>query len=310
MKGSPLMDNNIRVLRANALLFLAAIVWGSTFVAQRVGMDHLGPLGYTGIRFSLGALALAPAAWARRNVQPPDFLGAPWKKMWLWGALLAGSAMFMGINLQQIGLVYTTAGNAGFITGLYVIIVPIMGLFWKSKPDAGVWIGAVMGSAGLYLLSVTESFNLAPGDGWVLACAFAWALHVWIIGWLSPKMDSCVLACGQASVCAALSLTAALLTGETITINAMTEAWLPILWGGIMSVAIGFTLQVMGQKDSPPAHAAIILSLEAVVAAVTGWLILNEAMTSRTVTGAALMLGGMLTAQLWPIFMSSRNKAG
>ena len=289
---------NYRVLKANLILFTAALVWGTTFVAQRVGMDHVGPLTYTAVRFTLGALFLLPWAWFRRHRRYPGFEGAGGRWLPLWAGVLAGTAMCAGINLQQIGLVRTTAGNAGFITGLYVIIVPILGYLWGHRPSLGVWIGAVLGAVGLYLLSVTSEFSLRPGDGWVLACAFAWGGHVWIVAWLSPKMDSYVLAFGQASVCAMLSFIMAAFT-EEMSWAALVPAWLPILWGGIMSVGVGFTLQVIGQKNSPAAHAAIILSLEAVVAAVSGWLILGETMSPRGAWGAGLMLAGMLIAQLW-----------
>lgn len=295
---------NLKVLKANALLLTAAVVWGSTFVAQRVGMDNLGPLSYTAIRFTMGAFFLLPLAWRRRGGIPVNRTEPPSAGMVVKASILAGLAMFAGINLQQIGLVHTTAGNAGFITGLYVVIVPLMGLIWGAKPGAGVWIGVAMGASGMYLLSVTEDFSLTQGDGWVLACAFAWAVHVWIVSWLSPKMDTCVLACGQATVCGGLSWLAALIMGETITVQAASAAWLPLLWGGIMSVGVGFTLQVAGQKDSPAFHAAIILSMEAVVAAISGWLILDETMTVRAAIGAGLMLTGMLIAQLWDFIKS------
>jgi drug/metabolite transporter (DMT)-like permease len=289
---------NFRVLKANLILFTAALVWGATFVAQRVGMDHVGPLTFTAVRFTLGALFLLPWAWFRRHRRYPGFEGSAGRWLPLWAGALAGTAMCAGINLQQIGLVSTTAGNAGFITGLYVIIVPILGFFLGHRPSLGVWIGAVLGAVGLYLLSVTSEFKLLPGDGWVLACAFAWAGHVWLVAWLSPKMDSYVLAFGQASVCALLSFIIALFT-EEMSWAALAPAWLPILWGGLMSVGVGFTLQVIGQKNSPAAHAAIILSLEAVVAAISGWLILGETMGGRGAWGAGLMLSGMLIAQLW-----------
>ncbi|MEW6263927.1 MAG: DMT family transporter [Thermodesulfobacteriota bacterium] len=290
---------NLQVLKANLLLFTAAVVWGGTFVAQRAGMDNLGPLAYTGVRFLLGSLFLFPLAWLRRHQRPPDFLAAG-RNFKIRGGILAGLIMFIGINLQQIGLVQTTAGKAGFITGLYVILVPLLGLALGRRPGAGVWLGVTLAASGLYLLSVTEAFTLAPGDGWVLVCALVWAVHVWIIGWLSPKMDAFVLAFGQAFVCALLSLAAAGLAGEAVTLAAIEKEAGPLAWGGIMSVAFGFTLQVMGQKESPPAHAAVIMSLESVFAAVSGWIILAETMSPRGLGGAGLMLAGALIAQLWP----------
>ncbi len=291
---------NTRILRANLLLFTAAVVWGTTFVAQRIGMDYVGPLTYSGVRFAMGSLFLLPFVLRRRNLGAMTPNGTHGKWLPVWGGCLAGAAMAAGINLQQVGLVYTTAGKAGFITGLYVVIVPILMLFWRQRPGLGAWIGASLGAAGLYLMSVTEGFSLAPGDAWVLACAFVWACHVLIVGWLSPKMDSYILAFGQASVCALISLAVAVFT-EDITLAGLKAAWLCLLYGGIMSVGVGFTLQVVGQKDSPPAHAAIILQLEAVVAALSGWIILNETMSSRALLGAGLMLAGMLLAQLWAL---------
>ena len=264
-------------------------------------MGHLGPLSYTALRFTLGAATIFPLAWMRRHA-PVSAPGRPVRNMWLLGGILAGLAMFCGINLQQIGLMETTAGNAGFITGLYVVIVPILGMIWGRYPTLGVWIGAVMGAVGLYFLSVQAGFTLGPGDGWVLACAFVWAAHIWIVSWLSPQIDFCVLACGQATVCAVLSFMAAWWFGETITLAAMRDAWVSLAWGGFMSVTVGFTLQIMGQKDSPPSHAAIILQFEAVFAAISGWLILSESITSRTIVGMALIMSGMLIAQLWSLW--------
>jgi drug/metabolite transporter (DMT)-like permease len=292
---------NASIIKANLILFGAATVWGTTFVAQRVGMDHVGPITFSAVRFTLGALFLLPFAYYRRHRPYTGFSGRAAKYLPLWAGLLTGLAMSLGINLQQVGLVSTTAGNAGFITGLYVIIVPLAGFIWGYRPSAGVWIGAVLGAVGLYLLSVTRGFHMNPGDGWVLACAFAWAAHVWILGWLSPRMDSYVLAFGQAAVTALISWTIALIF-EEISWAAVARVWFPVLWGGLMSVGVGFTMQVIGQKDSPPAHAAIILSLEAVIAAFSGWLILDETMTGRTLAGAGLMLTGMLIAQLWDLY--------
>lgn len=286
--------------KGNIYLFLAALAWGSTFVVQRTAMDHLGPFTYSGIRFMLGSFFLLPLAFYRfRNRRPSEWQRKQIGK-WLpvWGSLLAGTLVFFGINLQQIGLVYSTAGKGGFITGLYVIMVPIIGLFLGQRINVGVWIGAPIALVGLYLLSVTESLTLAPGDGWILTCAFVWAFQVVLVGWLSPRIDSIILAVGQSFVCAILSIGVALCI-EDISLTAISNAGFDLVYGGVVSVGLGFTLQVAGQKYSQATHAAIILQLEAVFAVLAGWLFLNEVLSSRAFTGIVFMFAGMLIAQLY-----------
>jgi drug/metabolite transporter (DMT)-like permease len=198
-------------------------------------------------------------------------------------------------------LVYTTAGKAGFITGLYVIIVPLLGLFWRQQPRIGTWIGAVLAAIGLYFLSVTEEFTIELGDLLVLIGAFFWAAHVLIIGWLSPRINPVKLAFSQYVACSVLSLITASLI-EDITMLSIFQAAIPILYGGLLSVGIAYTLQVIAQRDAHPAHAAILLSLEAVFAAIGGWLILGEIISARGLFGCGLMLAGMLLSSCgaWP----------
>jgi len=285
--------------KADSLLMLTAVIWGGAFVAQRAGMDHVGPLTFNGVRFMLGALTLLPFALRGARTTEVDLLPRFGSNQAILGGVLAGSVLFAGATLQQVGLVYTTAGKAGFITGLYVVIVPLLGTLRKQWPGRGGWSGAIIAAVGLYFLSVTAEFSLAPGDGWEIAGAFMWATHVLVLGWLSPRVDVMRLACSQYAVCCCLSLIVAGLT-ETITLDGMREATIPILYGGVMSVGIAYTLQVVAQRVAPPTHAAIILSLEAVFAALAGWLILGEALTSRGLLGCGLMLTGMIVAQLWP----------
>jgi len=292
---------NQRVYRADSLLMFAALIWGSAFVAQRVGMSYVGPFTFNGVRFALGAMVLLPLAW-RRDAQPKVEGGLlrfmiTWPA--LWGGGLAGPVLFSAATLQQVGLVYTTAGKVGFITGLYVIIVPLMGLFWGHRPGWGGWLGACLATLGLYLLSVTKTLSFAPGDLWELFGAFFWAAHMLILSWLSPRMDRTRLACAQYVVCALLSLIMAGLI-ESITLDGLRGATIPILYGGIMSVGVAYTLQVVAQRHAPPTHAAIILSLEAVFAAVAGWLLLGEILSFRGLIGCTLMFAGMLTALLRP----------
>lgn len=290
-----------QVLKGNLYLFLASFAWGTTFVVQRTAMDHLGPFTYSGIRFLLGSLFLFPFAFARyKRKKTLQRNGLPTGPLLPLGAsLLTGTLVFLGINLQQIGLISSTAGKGGFITGLYVVFVPVLAAFFGQKPGTGVWIGAPLALAGLYLLSVTEGLALAPGDGWILACAFVWAFQVFTLGWLSPKIDSFILAFGQSFVCAALSLIVAFVL-EPIDLAAVTETTFDLVYGGIVSVGLGFTFQVAGQKYSQASHAAIIMQLEAVFAVLAGWLFLDEILSSRAFAGCILMLAGMLISQMLP----------
>ncbi|MEJ2220180.1 MAG: DMT family transporter [Desulfobacterales bacterium] len=289
-----------RTVKSDALLLATAIIWGFAFVAQRVGMDYVGPFTFNGIRFAIGSLSLLPLVVMSREQRTAThkILPPAGSKTILFGGAALGLALFAGASLQQIGLVYTTAGKAGFITGLYVIMVPLLGLFWRQQPKIGTWIGAVLAAVGLYFLSVTEEFTIELGDLLVLIGAFFWAAHVLIIGWLSPRINPIKLAFSQYVACSILSLTTAVLI-EDITMLSIFQAAIPILYGGLLSVGIAYTLQVVAQRDAHPAHAAILLSLESVFAAVGGWLVLGEIISARGLFGCGLMLAGMLLSQLW-----------
>ena len=264
-------------IKADILLLTAAIIWGTAFVAQRIGMDYVGPFTYNGLRFALGGLSLLPLLLMTRQkptagdrVKPP---AGP--RLMLFGGLLTGLALFAGASLQQVGLVYTTAGKAGFITGLYVVIVPLLGLIWRQKPSGGTWIGAVLAAVGLYFLSVTQQFTIEFGDLLNLIGAFFWAGHVLVIAWLSPRIRPIRLAFWQFIACALLSLFVAVIF-EEISWSGIRAAAIPILYGGLVSVGVAYTLQVVAQRDARPAHAAILLSMECPFAALGGWLILSE----------------------------------
>lgn len=289
-----------RVLRANIFLFITAAVWGSGFVAQRSGMDYVGPMIFNAVRFAIGAASLIPLViWSSRR-GPAPAAGTPFTRRGaMLGAMFAGSVLFMGVALQQVGLISTTAGNAGFITGLYVVFVPFLGLLIGQRSSLGSGLGAIVAAGGLYLLSVTKDFSIAPGDTWVLVSAVFWAIHVLVLSKLSPRMDCIKLAFGQFAFCSLLHFIAAFAT-EDVSMAAILDGWFPIVYGGIMPVGVAYTLQVVAQADAPPTHAAVILSLEAVFAALGGWLVLGETMTARGGAGCALMLTGMLIAQLWP----------
>ncbi len=286
--------------RANLILLLTAIIWGFAFVAQRTGMQFVGPFTFNAVRFAIGGVMLLPlAAYLDRQRKRSNVPITPVSSRGLLlGGLLAGAILFGGASLQQAGLVFTTAGKAGFITGLYVVLVPIIGLAFGQRTALGTWIGALLAVAGLYLLSVQGDLRIQIGDLLVLLGAFIWAGHVLLLGHLSPGTDPVKLACIQFFACAALSLGVALLV-ETITVAGLQQALLPILYAGIMSVGVGYTLQVVGQRYARPSHAAIILSLESVFAVVGGWLLLDEQLGTRGLIGCALMLAGILVSQLY-----------
>ncbi|HSV93940.1 MAG TPA: DMT family transporter, partial [Desulfobacterales bacterium] len=220
--------------------------------------------------------------------------------------LLAGTVLFGGAILQQAGLVWTTAGKAGFVTGLYVVLVPLAGLPWGQRPGWSRWLGAGLAAAGLFLLSVTRSFTLERGDLLVLVGALFWTTHVHVLGWLSPRTRVIALSCVQFAVCSVLSAIAWIIA-EPIAARPLLDAAIPILYGGLVSVGVAYTLQVVAQRNAPPAHAAIILSLETVFAALGGWLVLGERLSPRGLAGCALMLGGMLCSQL-PLILPQRRR--
>ncbi len=301
-----------KTLRAEATLLLASAIWGFAFVAQRVGMESMGPFFFNGLRFGLGALALLPLVFFPKKgapkAHPPQLNGRPHpRNQNLVSAIALGLLLFGGASLQQIGLVSTTAGKAGFITGLYVLLVPILGLLGKAFPPKRTWIGAGLATLGLYLLSVRKTFTLARGDAFVLAGAFLWAFHVLLVDRISrgPKSqregpeDNRVLrlAITQFLVCSFLSLLVAWKT-ESIAWANIQQASIPLLYGSLGSVSIAYTLQLLAQRSVPAAPAAIILSMETVFAATGGWLLLGERMDERSLLGCTLMLVGILFGRL------------
>ena len=284
-------------LRANLLLLLTALIWGFAFVAQRQGMEHVSPFTFNTMRFAIGSLSLLPIIFFTRRRQTvrqrTPLLSIPM----LAGTFYLGITLFLGASLQQIGIVSTTAGKAGFITGLYVIIVPILGLLWKQKTIAATWAGAFLAVIGMYFLSVTDDLTISKGDLLVLISALFWAIHVQLISWLSQKFDALHLSFYQFLFCSVFSWLAAV-QWETITISGIQGAMLPILYTGIFSVGIAYTLQVVAQQKAHPAHAAIILSLESVFAVLGGYYFLGEIISMRGLFGCSLMLAGMLLSQL------------
>ncbi|MDR0378186.1 MAG: DMT family transporter [Spirochaetaceae bacterium] len=301
---------NKQALQADILLLITACVWGFAFVAQRSAMEDMGPFTFNGIRFVLGSLSLVPFVICRmRNPErrKDGITGRPLTaKVFMLSAFLAGSCLFCAATLQQIGIMYTTAGHSGFITGLYVVLTPIFGIFLGKKTGLPTWIGAAFTLAGLFFISIAsqlfgrdalESPRLNPGDLLTAVSALFWTCHVLLIDSLAKRVDPVALASGQFIVCGLLSAGAALFR-EAVSLDALLKCAVPILYSGFGSVGLAYTLQVVGQKYAPPAHATILLSLEGVFAAIGGVILLSEPLGHWTLLGFALIFCGMLATQL------------
>lgn len=286
-------------LKGDLLLLLAAAIWGFAFVAQRMGMDYVGPFTYNGVRFSLGILVLLPLLYYKlKKADKMIFVSDPVRRRKiLAGSVVTGLLLFSGVAFQQLGLLKTTAGKAGFLTELYVVFVPLIGMFLGQKSNRYLWAGVVLSVTGLYLMSITSGFSMAPGDLLVLICSFIFAFHVLMVGWLSPQMDSILLAMIQFTITAVLNLVVAL-SIEVVEIAGILQAWAPICYGGILSVGVAYTLQIMAQKTAHPAYVSIILGLEAVFAVIGGMLLLGETMSMRMTAGCLLMLAGTAVVQV------------
>jgi len=277
---------------SHLLLLGAAVIWGFAFVAQSVGMDYLEPHSFNAARFLLGALSLLPLWFLMGKKRLPQ------GRALLLGGVAAGTIMFGGFSFQQIGLLHTTAGNAGFITGMYIVLVPIVAMLLGQSTNKQTWSGVILAVLGLYSLSVGPDFSINKGDFLQLIGAFFWTAHVIVIGWLSRKVDAIGLSISQFMVAAVWASIAAWLF-ETPSLPNFTAAWLPLLYAGVASSGIACTLQIIGQKKIDPSITALILSTEAIFAVIGGWLLLGESVGAKELLGCSLMLAGMLISQ-WP----------
>lgn len=284
-------------------LLLAAIIWGSAFIFQKMGMDHIGPFTFGIFRFGLGALALLPVIWIygsinnNKPVEKQKYI-TPWgDRELLMGGFLCGLASFIAGSLQQVGIVYTTAGKAGFITSMDIVIVPILLLFLKKKVHPWTWTGIVIAVFGLYLMCLTDGFNIQLGDGLVMLCAVGYSFQILLIDHYAERVDVLKLSFLQFFLSGVLSIIPAVLF-ETIEMEAVIACTVPILYTAILEVSIAFTLQIVGQKYTPPATATIIICLESVFAALSGALFLGEVMSARELIGAGLMFLAFIIAQI------------
>ncbi len=281
-------------LKSNFILLLAAAIWGFAFVAQRKGAEYIGPHVFNTIRFVLGTLSLVPLYLFSR--QKTAALYFDWKRVLRSGFFL-GLLLFIASTAQQIGMSYTEASKAGFITSLYVILVPIFGLFIGKKASKTLWLGATFALTGLYVLSVRKGFILEYGDTLMFISAVFFALHMLMIGRFAPKHNVILLSVFQFAVASILSFIAALYY-EEFEWASIRPAIIPLLYAGLFSVGIAFTLQAYAQKRAQAAHAAIIFSFESVFALIGGWLILNESISLKAGIGSLLMLSGIIISQI------------
>lgn len=294
-------------LKSNILLLMTAMIWGFAFVAQRVGADHVGAMTFNGVRFALGALSLVPVVLIFARKTPMD---AESRRQTLFASLAGGAALFVASLLQQWGVELTqSAGKAGFITSLYTVLVPVIGvLFLRRKTGLFIWLGAFLAVGGLYLLSMTGEEKAGIGDLVLIIGAIVWAGHILIIDYFNQKqINAIVFAMGQFAVCSVLNLIGAI-GFEEITVSGITAAGIPILYGGLMSVGVAYTLQILGQRGADPTAASVILSTESMFSAIGGILILGESMSVGGYIGCVLIFCGVVLAQLTPDVLRRKSK--
>ena len=284
----------------NLLLALTALIWGSAFVAQSVGMDYIGPFTFNSIRSFMGGIVLLPVIFIMKRQRRKNGQGEPSsgdRKTLIIGGICCGIALAAASSLQQIGIVYTSAGKAGFITALYILIVPIMGHFLGRRAGLKVWIGVALAVAGMYFLCITDGFSISKGDFLVFLCAIVFSVHILVIDHFAPKVDGVALSCIQFFVCGILCAVP-MFVQEQPRISEILAAWIPLAYAGVLSCGVAYTLQVIAQKNTDPTVASLLLSLESVFSVLTGWVILGERLSGRELFGCALVFAAVLLAQI------------
>ena len=281
------------------MLILTAFIWGTAFVAQSVGMDYLGPFTFNGVRSLIGGVALIPCIWIlqKLNDKSDPVTEERNRKDLLIGGISCGVLLFAASSLQQVGIQYTTAGKAGFITAFYIVFVPVLGIFLGKKTGWKVWTAVILALAGLYFLCITEKFTIGKGDIFLFACALVFSLHILVIDYFSPKVEGVKMSCIQFLVCGIISLPFMFLL-EIPKMGAIVDAAWPLLYAGVLSCGVAYTLQIIGQKNVNPAIASLILSLESCFSVLAGWVILGEKLSVRESIGCILMFAAIILAQL------------
>lgn len=289
-------------IRNSLLLLLTAIIWGTSFVAQSVAMDYIKPFTFNGIRFTIGGIVLLPVIafleQKKKKGLTVENSAREGKKQLFIGGICCGILLMVASTLQQFGVTGTSVGKAAFITALYIVLVPLFGIFFKRKAGIQLWVSVVVALVGLYLLCMKENQFFFNGyDAVLLLCAFIFALHILCVDHFSPLVDSVKLSCIQFFVCGFLALIGMILT-EQPSMAEIMAAYRPILYAGVISSGVAYTLQVVGQKDLNPVIASLIMSLESVVSAISGWLILNQTLSNREIWGCIVMFLAIILAQV------------
>lgn len=288
-------------LKNSLILLLTATIWGVAFVAQSVGMDYVGGFTFNWVRSIIGGIVLLPVIYFLNRQKAPEALTPEEKKAsrktLLTGGVCCGICLCLASNFQQFGIKYTSVGKAGFITACYIVIVPILGLFLKKKCSPYIWAAVAMAVAGLYLLCITDGFSIGKGDFLVMVCAVLFSLHILVIDYFSPKVDGVKMSCIQFFVCGILSGIPALIF-EHPQLSSILAAWQPILYAGVMSCGVAYTLQIVGQKNMNPTVASLILSLESCISVLAGWIILEQRLSGREIAGCVIMFAAIILAQL------------
>lgn len=284
-------------IRGSLLLLVAAIIWGSAFVSQSVGMEYVGPFTFNCVRSLIGGIVLIPCIAILNQGKSKKKMILSEKKRLLLGGACCGIALTTGSTLQQFGIMYTTVGKAGFITAFYIIIVPILGIFLGKKCGMSVWISVVIALAGLYFLCITDGFSIGKGDIYVFLCAIAFSVHILVIDYFTQFNDGVKLSCIQFFVCGIICFVPMVLF-EHPEIGMILLAWKPILYAGVMSCGVAYTLQIVGQKHMNPTVASLILSLESVTSVIAGFLVLHQNLSQRELIGCGLMFVAIVLAQL------------
>ena len=277
-------------------LLFATVIWGSAFIAQSVGMDHIGPFTFQAIRCGLAVVFLIPVSCLFEKEKQNFTKKWMEPRLWKTGAV-CGIALFVAAGLQQVGLVYTSAGKAGFITAMYIVLVPILGLFLKQKPPLSAWVSVAIAVAGLYLLSCVGVSEINIGDILLLGCAMGFAVQITLVDRMAGALDGIRLNCVQSLICSLLSAVFMFATEQPQWEN-IRICWLPLGYAGILSMGVAYTLQIVGQKDLNPTAASLLMSLESVFAALFGWLLLHERMASYELAGCCLVFIGVIISQI------------